>query len=138
MRSPPRRRASPSTIRSSTPPTCRRPSWRPSSRVWRRAISTHVFYTCGGSTANDSAVRIAHYYHGRRGKTSKKHVISRIDAYHGSTYLTGSITGRPADRSPYLHFIDDWIHHVSSPNFYRAHEKGPRASERGAVLRTSW
>jgi adenosylmethionine-8-amino-7-oxononanoate aminotransferase len=84
----------------------------------------HVFYTCGGSTANDSAVRIAHYYHGRRGKTSKKHVISRIDAYHGSTYLTGSITGRPADRSPYLHFIDDWIHHVSSPNFYRAHEKG--------------
>jgi adenosylmethionine-8-amino-7-oxononanoate aminotransferase len=80
----------------------------------------HVFYTCGGSTANDTAVRIAHYYHARRGKKSKQHVISRIDAYHGSTYLTGSITGRPGDRSPYLNFIEGWIHHVSSPNFYRA------------------
>jgi len=80
----------------------------------------HVFYTCGGSTANDTAVRIAHYYHARRGKKSKIHVISRIDAYHGSTYLTASITGRPADRSPSLHFIEDWIHHVSSPNFYRS------------------
>lgn len=65
-----------------------------------------VFFTCGGSTANDTAVRIAHYYHAKRGKKSKMHVISRIDAYHGSTYLTGSITGRPGDRSPYLNYIE--------------------------------
>ncbi|WP_374652222.1 aminotransferase [Dongia sp.] len=84
-----------------------------------------VFFTCGGSTANDTAVRIAHYYHAKRGHKSKKHIISRIDAYHGSTYLTGSITGRPGDRSPYLHFIEEWIHHVSSPNYYRAHEVLP-------------
>ncbi len=90
-----------------------------------------VFFTCGGSTANDTAVRIAHYYHAKRGHKSKKHIISRIDAYHGSTYLTGSITGRPGDRSPYLHFIDEWIHHVSSPNYYRAHEVLPGGVGKG-------
>jgi adenosylmethionine-8-amino-7-oxononanoate aminotransferase len=90
-----------------------------------------VFFTCGGSTANDTAVRIAHYYHARRGHKSKKHIISRIDAYHGSTYLTGSITGRPGDRSPYLHFIEEWIHHVSSPNYYRAHEVLPNGVGKG-------
>ncbi|WP_374314350.1 aminotransferase, partial [Dongia sp.] len=90
-----------------------------------------VFFTCGGSTANDTAVRIAHYYHAKRGHKSKKHIISRIDAYHGSTYLTGSITGRPGDRSPYLHFIEEWIHHVSSPNYYRAHEVLPNGVGKG-------
>lgn len=90
-----------------------------------------VFFTCGGSTANDTAVRIAHYYHAKRGNKSKKHIISRIDAYHGSTYLTGSITGRPGDRSPYLHFIEEWIHHVSSPNYYRAHEVLPNGIGKG-------
>lgn len=90
-----------------------------------------VFFTCGGSTANDTAVRIAHYYHAKRGKKSKKQIISRIDAYHGSTYLTGSITGRPADRSPYLHFVEDLVHHVSSPNYYRAHEVLPNGVGKG-------
>jgi putrescine aminotransferase len=90
-----------------------------------------VFFTCGGSTANDTAVRIAHYYHAKRGHKSKKQIISRIDAYHGSTYLTGSITGRPADRSPYLHFVEGLVHHVSSPNFYRAHEVLPNGVGKG-------
>jgi adenosylmethionine-8-amino-7-oxononanoate aminotransferase len=76
-------------------------------------------------------VRIAHYYHAKRGKKSKKHILSRTDAYHGSTYLTGSITGRPADRSPYLHYLEDWIHHVSSPNYYRAHEVLPGGIGKG-------
>ncbi len=79
----------------------------------------HVFFTCGGSTANDTAVRLAHYYFSRRGKKSKKHVIARHDGYHGSTYLTGSISGKPGDRSPHMHFIEDWVHHLSSPNIYR-------------------
>ena len=79
----------------------------------------HVFYTCGGSTANDTAVRLVHYYHSKRGKKSKKHVIARHGGYHGSTYVTGSISGKAADRSPHMNFIDDWIHHVSEPNLYR-------------------
>ncbi|MGH6928436.1 MAG: aminotransferase, partial [Dongiaceae bacterium] len=79
----------------------------------------HVCYTATGSDANDTAVRLAHYYHARRGRPTKKHIIARIDGYHGSTYLRMSLTGKPGDRSPYFHYISDIVHHVSSPNSYR-------------------
>ena len=45
----------------------------------------HVFYSCGGSTSNDTAIRLVHYYNNLRGKPEKKKIISRNDAYHGST-----------------------------------------------------
>src|SRR5262245_46136267 len=79
----------------------------------------HVCYTSGGSDSNDTAVRLAHYYHARRGKPSKKHVIARVDGYHGSTYLGMSLTGKKGDRSPNFHYLTDFVHHVSSPNSYR-------------------
>ncbi|HHX4505586.1 TPA: aminotransferase class III-fold pyridoxal phosphate-dependent enzyme, partial [Pseudomonas aeruginosa] len=43
----------------------------------------HVFLTTGGSTAVDTAIRLMHYYQNCRGKRAKKHVITRINAYHG-------------------------------------------------------
>ena len=47
----------------------------------------HVFFSLSGSCANDSAVRLAHFYHARRGEQSRKYIISRMNSYHGSTYL---------------------------------------------------
>ncbi len=79
----------------------------------------HVFFTCGGSTANDTAVRLIQYYQSRRGKQDKVHILCRHDGYHGSTYLTGSMSAKASDRSPNLRFITDFIHHVASPNVYR-------------------
>jgi adenosylmethionine-8-amino-7-oxononanoate aminotransferase len=79
----------------------------------------HVCYTATGSDANDTAVRLAHYHHARRGRPGKKHIIARIDGYHGSTFLGMSLTGKPGDRSPHFHYISDIVHHVSSPNAYR-------------------
>jgi putrescine---pyruvate transaminase len=81
-----------------------------------------VFYTCSGSTANDTAVRLIQYYNARRGKPEKRHLISRIGAYHGSTYLAMSLTGREGDRSPNFNYISDFIHHVSCPYVYRRPE----------------
>jgi len=78
-----------------------------------------VFYTCSGSSANDTAVRLVHYYNARRGKPEKRHLISRIGSYHGSTYLAMSLTGRESDRSPHFHYLGDFIHHVSCPYVYR-------------------
>ncbi|HVJ33528.1 MAG TPA: aminotransferase [Terriglobia bacterium] len=82
----------------------------------------HVFFTCGGSTANDTAVRLIQYYQSKRGLREKKHIICRLDGYHGSTYLTGSMSGKPADRHPNLHFVTDFVHHIASPNGYRRPE----------------
>jgi len=78
-----------------------------------------VFYTCSGSAANDTAVRLIHYYNARRGKPEKRHLISRIGSYHGSTYLAMSLTGRKSDRSPHFQYLSEIIHHVSCPYIYR-------------------
>lgn len=79
----------------------------------------HVFYTTGGSTAVDAAFRLVQFYQHVRGLTDKRHILSRVDAYHGSTYAAVSIGGKPGDRPPEFDFIDDFIHHLSSPNHYR-------------------
>ncbi|MEL7186016.1 MAG: aminotransferase [Pseudomonadota bacterium] len=79
----------------------------------------HVMFTCGGSTANDTVFRLLQYYQNVRGKHGKKHIISRVNAYHGSTYVAISLGDKPSDRTPLFDYIDDTIHHITEPNFYR-------------------
>ena len=79
----------------------------------------HVMFSCGGSTANDSAFRLIQFYQNCRGKHDKKHIIARDASYHGSTYVSMSIGGKKADHPPEFDYIRDTIHHISSPNAYR-------------------
>ena len=58
-----------------------------------------VFFTTGGSTAVDTALRFVHFYNNRLGRPDKKVVISREKAYHGSTYLAASVTGKERSKS---------------------------------------
>ena len=58
-----------------------------------------VFFTTGGSTAVDTALRFMHFYNNRLGRPDKKVVISRDRAYHGSTYLAASVTGKERSKS---------------------------------------
>jgi adenosylmethionine-8-amino-7-oxononanoate aminotransferase len=78
----------------------------------------HVFFSTGGSTANETAVRVIHFYFNRLGKKDKKHIISRTDAYHGSTYLTMSMTGITFDHVGF-DINKDFVHHIPAPNVYR-------------------
>ena len=78
----------------------------------------HIFYGCGGSVANDTAVRIIHFYFNQLGKRSKKKIISRIDGYHGSTYMAMSITGVKFDHIGF-DIEEELVHHISCPNPYR-------------------
>jgi len=80
----------------------------------------HVMFSTGGSTANDIAYRIIRMYQHARGKPEKRHLLTRTDAYHGGTFLAASLGGKPGDRIDEFDYITDWIHHLSSPNFYRA------------------
>jgi adenosylmethionine-8-amino-7-oxononanoate aminotransferase len=79
----------------------------------------HVFYSTSGSSALDSAVRLAHYYHSRRGEPTRRHIISRRNSYHGSTYLGISVGHRDGDRTPHFQYADGFIHHLSAPYPYR-------------------
>jgi adenosylmethionine-8-amino-7-oxononanoate aminotransferase len=80
-----------------------------------------VFFDTGGSAANDTAVRVIHFYFNRLGKPKKKKLISRIDAYHGSSYLTMALTGKFDDHHGF-DLPEDLVHYVSCPNPYRREE----------------
>ena len=81
----------------------------------------HVFFTTGGSTAVDSALRFVMYLNNCLGRPEKKHIISRQDAYHGGTYLSASCSGKVRDKA-HLDFETGFIHHLPSPNPYRRPE----------------
>lgn len=49
------------------------------------------FYCLSGSDANEGAVKLASAYHHARGNKQKKMIVSFLDSYHGSTFLTSSI-----------------------------------------------
>jgi len=78
----------------------------------------HVFFTTGGSTAVDSALRFAMFLNNVLGRPEKKHIISRHDAYHGSTYLSASCSGKARDRN-FMEFEYGFVHHLPSPNPFR-------------------
>jgi adenosylmethionine-8-amino-7-oxononanoate aminotransferase len=71
----------------------------------------HVFFTTGGSTAVDTALRFVQFYNNMRGRPEKKHFISRANAYHGSTYLGALVTGKDREKnwfdvaSPFVHLL---------------------------------
>ena len=78
----------------------------------------HVYYTTGGSTANDAAIRLVHYYFSMRGLHRKKKIISRNDAYHGATYVAAELTGIHATKIAFDKVGEHFIHHVSAANMF--------------------
>ena len=75
----------------------------------------HVFLTTCGSTAVDSALRFVQFYNNYRGKPEKKKIISRLKGYHGSTYLSASVSGKERDKN-YLDFATNLVHHIPAPH----------------------
>ena len=78
----------------------------------------HVFFGTGGSMANDTAIRIIHFYFNRLGRKTKKKIIARTDGYHGSTYLAMSMTGVAFDHQGF-DLAPGLVHHIPNPNPYR-------------------
>lgn len=78
----------------------------------------HVFFTTGGSSAVETALRFMQFYNNVRGRRDKKLILSRAGAYHGSTYLSASLNGRPRDRD-WMDGADEMVTKLSSPNPFR-------------------
>jgi len=53
----------------------------------------HVFFTSSGSEANDTVVRMVRYYWSLLGQPQRQIIISRENAYHGSTMAGASLGG---------------------------------------------
>ncbi|QLE00715.1 aminotransferase [Galbibacter sp. BG1] len=82
----------------------------------------HVFFGTGGSMANDSAIKIVHYYFNMLGKPNKKKILSRNLGYHGSTYLAHALTGISTTQIGF-DLPKDLITYLSTPYTYRKPEE---------------
>ena len=77
----------------------------------------HVFYAGSGSEANDTNIRMVRHYWAMKGKPQKSIIISRKNAYHGSTVGGGSLGGMSAMHEQGGMPIPD-IHHINQPNWW--------------------
>lgn len=80
-----------------------------------------VFFTTCGSTAVDTALRNVSFYNNRLGRPDKKIILSRENAYHGSTYLAASVTAKDRQNSHFDH-ADHLVHMLPDVNPYRRPE----------------
>ena len=76
----------------------------------------HAFYTSSGSEANDTVLRLVWRYWDILGKPEKRVVISRKNAYHGSTIAASSLGGM--DEMHAQGGIIPDIVHVEQPNWF--------------------
>ncbi len=86
----------------------------------------HVFYAGSGSEANDTNIRLVRHYWAAKGKPGKKVIISRHNAYHGSTMGGASLGGmKPMHEQGGLPIPD--ITHIDQPHWYE--EGGDKTPE---------
>ena len=78
----------------------------------------HVFFTNSGSEANDTVVRMVRHFWALEGKPEKTVIISRENAYHGSTVAGSSLGGMKGMHAQggILHDIE----HIVQPYWYRS------------------
>jgi adenosylmethionine-8-amino-7-oxononanoate aminotransferase len=69
-----------------------------------------VYFTSGGSEANETAIKLARQFHLERGQPERFRVVSRRQSYHGSTLGAMAVSGNVARKSPYLPLLPDWGH----------------------------
>lgn len=77
----------------------------------------HFFYSGSGSEANDTIVRLVRHYWEVKGEPSRKTIISRHNAYHGSTLAGTSLGGMK-----YMHDMGGSLlpgfEHINQPHWY--------------------
>ncbi|MEW9614846.1 aminotransferase [Shinella sp. S4-D37] len=81
----------------------------------------HVFYTTGGSSAVETALRFMQFANNVKGRPEKKLIVSRQGGYHGSTYLSASLNGRPRDHD-WMDSAGDLVVKLSCPDPFRRPE----------------
>lgn len=96
----------------------------------------HVFFSSSGSESNDSNVRMVRRYWDLLGQPQRKVIISRHNAYHGSTMAGASLGGMSG-----MHAQGDLpipnITHIGQPYYFEDGEPGESADEFG-VRAAGW
>lgn len=85
-----------------------------------------VAYSCSlGSEAMEASIKLSRQFFYEKDKdTPRVNFIAREGSYHGNTIGALSIAGHVSRRAPYLPFLMDTVHHISSCNPYRQRKPG--------------
>jgi adenosylmethionine-8-amino-7-oxononanoate aminotransferase len=87
-------------------------------------FESHIYFSCSGSEANETAFKIARQYHLQAGNGGERRykIISRYRAYHGNTMGAMAATGQAERKMGYEPGPAGFIH-IMPPYPYRAHPK---------------
>ena len=77
-----------------------------------------VYFTCGGSEAIETALKLARQFQVEIGQTWRHQIISRGQSYHGSTLGALSVSGNKRRREMYVPMVREFAH-VAFPYCYR-------------------
>jgi adenosylmethionine-8-amino-7-oxononanoate aminotransferase len=77
-----------------------------------------VYFTCGGSEAIESALKLARQYQVEVGNFGRSHIISREQSYHGATLGAVAVSGNKRRREIYRPMVREFAM-VSTPYCYR-------------------
>jgi len=77
-----------------------------------------VYFTCGGSEAIETALKLARQYQVETGQEKRHQILSRGQSYHGSTLGALSVSGNKRRREIYAPMLPEWAH-VGMPYCYR-------------------
>ena len=82
-----------------------------------------VFYGSSGSEANDTAIRLIRHYWMLKGEPKRRIIISRKNAYHGSTIAAGSMGGMSHVHA-HSYPVYEGFRHIIDPYWYGESEDG--------------
>ncbi len=77
----------------------------------------HVFFAGSGSEANDTNIRLVRTYWAEKGQPDKNIIISRKNAYHGSSVGSASLGGMAGMHAQGGIPIPN-VHHINQPNWW--------------------
>ena len=88
-----------------------------------------VVFQNSGSEAVDTAMKFVWYYHNAIGKTDKKKIITRINAYHGTGIASASLTGLARMHEAFDLPITDRVLHTDCPHYHKFGKEGETEEE---------
>ncbi len=91
-----------------------------------------VFYTNSGSEANDTMVKMLWFLNRSEGRPQARKILTRVNAYHGVTVVSASMTGKPYN-SVFGLPLDGFLH-LTCPHYWREGQPGETEAEFTARL----
>ena len=80
---------------------------------------TKAWFTCGGSESVETALKLARQYFIETGQPQRRHVIGRVQSYHGTTAGALSAGGNMSRRAVFEPLLLTATHHISACFAYR-------------------